>query len=73
MFALIPPSGFFLFLGMLVGGIIIQDEVRLQFSRHCPLDIVEKGDEFLMSSRALHWAKTSPVAALRAAKRVVVP
>lgn len=60
-------------LRMLVGRIVVDDEMRVKVCRHRTVNVIEEGDEFLMPMARLALSDDPPVAALRAANNVVVP
>jgi hypothetical protein len=60
-------------LGVLVRGVIVDDQVELRRGPGLAVDLVEKADEFLMPMRAMHWPITVPSSTSSAANNVVVP
>ena len=59
------------YLGMFVGGVVVEDDVDWPVGCNLPLDGIEKADEFDM--RCMQRPMTVPSSTLRAANRVVVP
>ena len=60
-------------LGMLVRGVVVDDQVQLPLGRGLAVDLVEEADEFLMPMAAMHWPMTRPSSTSSAANSVVVP
>ena len=60
-------------LGMLVGGVVVEDGVDQLAGRDLALDGVEEADELLVRCRCMQRPRTTPSSMLRAANRVVVP
>ena len=60
-------------LGMLVSGVVVDDEMDVELGWHVGLDVTQEGEELLMAMAGLHWAMTAPSSTLRAANSVVVP
>ena len=60
-------------LGMLVGGVVVEDDVDGLTGRQFGVDSVEKADELLMPVTLLFLPMTMPSSTLRAANSVVVP
>ena len=59
--------------GMLVGGVDVDDEMDLERGGHVGVRVAQEGEEFLVARRRLHYASTAQVATSRAANSVAVP
>lgn len=62
-----------LYFGVLMGGVVIADQVEVPIDRDGLVDQTEKLEPFLGAMPLLHKPKTSPLAAFSAANRVAVP
>ena len=60
-------------LGMLVAGVVVDDEMDVELVRHIGLDVAQESEELLMTMARFALAMTVPSSTLRAANRVVVP
>jgi hypothetical protein len=60
-------------LGMLVGGVVVDDEMDIQLGRHIGFDVTQEGEEFLMTMAGFALSDDRAVEHVRAANRVVVP
>jgi len=61
-------------LGMLVGGVIVDDEVDVERFGDVGVDVAQEGQELLVAMTSFALGRvTRPVATSRAANRVVVP
>ena len=60
-------------LGMLVGGVVVDDQVEFLAGRGLAVDLVEEADEFLMPMARHACPMTLPSRTSRAANSVVVP
>jgi hypothetical protein len=58
---------------MLVGGVVVDDEMDVEPSWHGRVDAFEERQELLMAVARLALASTCPLATSRAANSVVVP
>ena len=58
---------------MLVGGIVVEDDMDRLASRDLSLDSVEEANEFETAMRCMQRPITVPSSTLSAANRVVVP
>lgn len=58
---------------MLVGGVVVENDVDDLACRNVSLKGVEEADELLMPGRCMFRPKTSPVRTFNAANSVVVP
>jgi hypothetical protein len=58
---------------MLVGGVVVDDEVDIEIARHRTLDALEKGQELLVAMARPALGQHCPLATSRAANSVVVP
>ena len=59
--------------GVLMGGVVIADQVKLPIGRDGLVDQAEKLEPLLVPMRSWHRPKTSPLAACSAANKVAVP
>ena len=60
-------------LGMLMRGVVVDDEMNIEVTGDVGLDVAQEREELLVMMTDLHWVITAPVAMSRAANRVVVP
>ncbi len=61
------------YLGVLVGGVVVDDQVNIERLGHGLINALEELEKLLVTMAALHSVKTVPDAISRAANRVVVP
>ncbi len=60
-------------LGVLVGGIVVEDGVDDLAGRHGAFHGIEEADELAMAMLAMQRPRTTPLSTLRAANSVVMP
>ena len=60
-------------LGMLVGGVVVDDQMDVELGWHVGLDVPQEGQELLMPVAWLALGDDRAVGTSRAANRVVVP
>ena len=59
--------------GMLVGGVVVDDEMDVELGRHIGLDVAQEGEELLMAMAGFALGDDRAIDTLRAANSVVVP
>ncbi len=60
-------------LGMLVGGVVVDDEMDVELRRHISFDVTQEGEELLVTMAGFALSDDCAVEHVEAANRVVVP
>jgi hypothetical protein len=60
-------------LGGLMGGVVVEDQVKVEIGRRLLVDLLQKAQEFPAAMAGMQLPMTTPVSTSSAANSVVVP